>query len=151
MGLTLDRTVSRVSEKGETGSPEPLAAYRGTPVYVLLGDLGAGKTTAFLTEASVSSNGALFVSARDFLTLNPVSHPEWGERTLFIDGLDEVRAGQSDARTPFDAIRARLDELRPPGFRISCRDADWLGKKRRRAPRKHLSAGCGRGAPPNRT
>ena len=128
MGLILDRTVSRVSEKGETGSPEPLAAYRGTPVYVLLGDPGAGKTTAFLTEASVSSNGALFVSARDFLTLNPVSHPEWGERTLFIDGLDEVRAGQSDARTPFDAIRARLDELRPPGFRISCRDADWLGK-----------------------
>ena len=127
MGLILDRTVSRVAGNNEAGHPEPLAAYRGTPVYVLLGDPGAGKTTAFRKEASVSSNDALFVSARDFLTLNPVSHPEWGTHTLFIDGLDEVRAGQSDARTPFDAMRARIDQLQPPAFRISCRDADWLG------------------------
>ena len=128
MGLILDRTVTRVGGKRETGPPAPLAAYRKTPAYVLLGDPGAGKTTAFRKEASDSSNGVLFVSARDFLTLDPSSHPEWGEHTLFIDGLDEVRAGQSDARTPFDAMRARLDRLRPPAFRISCRDADWLGK-----------------------
>ena len=128
MGLILDRTVGRVGGNGETGQPEPLAAYRGTPVYVLLGDPGAGKTTAFLKEASVSDNGALFVSVRDFLTLNPVSHPEWRNHTLFVDGLDEVRAGQSDGRAPFDAMRARLDQLRPPAFRISCRDVDWLGR-----------------------
>ena len=128
MGLILDRSVNRVGGNGETGQPEPLAAYRGTPVYVLLGDPGAGKTTAFLKEASGSGNGALFVSARDFLTLNPVSHPEWRNHTLFVDGLDEVRAGQSDGRAPFDAMRARIDQLHPPGFRISCRDADWLGK-----------------------
>ena len=128
MGLILDRPVSRVGDKGETGPPEPLAAYRDTPAYVLLGDPGAGKTTAFRKEVSDSGNSALFVYARDFLTLDTSSHPEWGVHTLFIDGLDEVRAGQSDARTPFDAIRARLDQLRPPAFRISCRDADWLGK-----------------------
>ena len=46
---------------------------------------------------------------------------------MFIDGLDEVRAGSPDARTPFDAIRARLDALGRPRFRLSCRAADWLG------------------------
>ncbi len=128
MALTLDRTVSRVGDKGEIGPPEPLANYRGTPAYVLLGDPGAGKTTAFRKEETESEDRVLFVSARDFLTLDPASHPAWRDHTLFIDGLDEVRAGQPDARTPFDGIRARLDQLRPPSFRISCRDADWLGQ-----------------------
>ena len=48
-------------------------------------------------------------------------------KTLFIDGLDEVRAGTADVRTPFDAIRERLDALDKPRFRLSCREADWLG------------------------
>ena len=34
------------------------------------------------------------------------SHPEWRERTLFIDGLDEMRAGATDARIPLDEILA---------------------------------------------
>ncbi len=48
-------------------------------------------------------------------------------KTLFIDGLDEVRAGVADARTPFDVLRSRLDALGKPRFRLSCREADWLG------------------------
>ena len=52
-------------------------------------------------------------------------------KTLFIDGLDEVRAGQANVRTPFDEIRARLDQLGKPKFRISCREADWLGENDR--------------------
>ena len=127
MGLILDRTVTRIGDKGETGPPEPLAAYRVTPAYVLLGDPGAGKTTAFEKEATDSGDGAEFLPARDFLDLCPDSHPEWRNRTLLIDGLDEIRAGQRDARTPFGVIRGRLDQLRPPAFRISCREADWLG------------------------
>ena len=62
-----------------------------------------------------------------FSTLSVDSHPEWRDKTLFIDGLDEVRAGTDDVRTPFDAIRGRLDELGKPRFRLSCREADWLG------------------------
>ena len=127
MGLILDRTVSRVSEKGETGSPEPLAAYRDTPAYVLLADPGAGKTTLLQKEAADSGDGAAFLSAWDFLDLHLDSRPEWRSRTLLIDGLDEVRAGERNARTPLGMIRGRLDQLRPPGFRISCREADWLG------------------------
>jgi len=70
---------------------------------------------------------AHFVDARDFLTFNPSTRPEWRQKTLYIDGLDEVRTRNSDARTALDVIRGRLAALGCPPFRISCREADWLG------------------------
>ena len=66
-----------------------------------------------------------YVTARDFLTFN--DEPEWHGATLFIDGLDERRAGEADGRTPLDDIRAKLDALGRPRFRLSCREADWFG------------------------
>lgn len=99
-----------------------IAFFRESDAYVLLGDPGAGKTTLFEQEAS-DSNG-LYLSARDFLTFNRAD--EWQGKTLFIDGLDETRAGKDDARTPLDAIRGKLDQLERPRFRLSCRGADWL-------------------------
>ena len=87
-----------------------------------------GKTTAFKTECQTLGEGALFISARNFLSLDlSTRRREWEGKTLFIDGLDEVRTGQKDARTPFDKIRHRLDKLGKPRFRLSCRAADWLG------------------------
>ena len=127
MRLILDRTVRRVEPDGAAGPSEPLAAYREAPACVLLGDPGAGKTTAFEEEARRDPEGTHFVSARDFLTFEPANRAEWRGRTLLIDGLDEVRAGLADARTPFDVVRARLDGLGKPRFRLSCREADWLG------------------------
>ena len=113
----------------------PLHAFREVSAYVLLGDPGAGKTTAFRCEyEALGSERAHSMAAREFLTFEP--RPEWRDRTLFIDGLDEVRAGWSDARTPFDAIRARLDALDRPPFRLSCRAADWLGAN----DREHLKS-----------
>ena len=53
--------------------------------------------------------------------------PEWHGTTLYLDGLDEVRAGLVDGRPPLDRVRAKLDGLRRPRFRLSCRWADWLG------------------------
>ena len=100
-----------------------IAFFRNVDAYVLLGDPGAGKTTLFEQEAK-DSNGH-YISARDFLTFNRAD--EWQGKTLFIDGLDETRAGKDDARTPLDAIRGKLDQLGRPRFRISCREADWLG------------------------
>ena len=128
--MRLDRTVRRIAPDGRPGPSELLAAYRDTAAWVLLGDPGAGKTTVFGAEASRSPESE-FVSARDFLTFDPAHHPEWRERTLLIDGLDEVRAGHADARTPFDEIRTRLDRLGKPKFRLSCREADWLGNNDR--------------------
>lgn len=103
----------------------PLSEYRDLPAYVLIGDPGAGKTTAFERECAALGDGGEMVTARDFLTFD--RRPEWRGKTLFIDGLDEIRAGAQDVRTPFDAIRARLDKLGRPRFRLSCRSADWLG------------------------
>ena len=121
---------------GEETYPRPLAKFRSTPAYVLLGDPGAGKTTAFQGECNALGASAHFVTAREFLTFDPQDRSEWRKKTLFIDGLDEVRAGASDARTPFDKIRGRLDKLGRPPFRLSCREADWLGEN----DRKHLES-----------
>ena len=109
----------------------PLEAYRSVPAYVLLGDPGAGKTTAFDTEYRSIEDG-YYITARDFLTFEVNNRPEWRGKTLFIDGLDEVRAGMSVARVPFDTIRSRLDALGKPRFRLSCREADWLGDNDRK-------------------
>ena len=117
-------------EEGAVGSPpvssKPLAAFRDCPAYVLLGDPGMGKSTAFHEEAAALGTQGHFVTARDLATLHADSHPEWRGKTLFIDGLDEIRAGQPDPRTPLDRIRSTLERLGNPRLRLSCRHADWL-------------------------
>lgn len=128
----VDRTCTEVHRHGDGldrgRTARPLADYRDLPAYVLLGDPGAGKTTCFKQECEQAGDAAKFISARDFVTFDVESRPEWRGRTLFIDGLDEVRAGTSDGRTALDRVRARLDQLGRPRFRLSCREADWLGR-----------------------
>ena len=122
----VERTCGEVSgSMSATGSeprPQSLSYYAQRPAWVLLGPAGAGKTVAFQTEAK--RHGACYVTARNFLALND---PAWHNRTLFIDALDEMRAGSQDGRTPLDSIRTKLDELGRPWFRLSCREADWFG------------------------
>ena len=129
--MIVQRTCTVIPLRDEIGNPvkdtRPLADFRDTPAYVLLGDPGSGKTTAFGTEEKAHGDDACLISARDFLALDLDMHPEWRNTTLFIDGLDEVRAGSADARTHFDEIRNRLEKLGRPRFRLSCREADWLG------------------------
>ena len=129
--MRVDRTVTEAragaDDKRNLRASRPLKDYRAAPAYVLLGDPGAGKTTALEMECEALADSAYKIDARDFVTFEPEAHPEWGGKTLFIDALDEVRAGSQDARTPLDAIRRRLDQLGRPRFRLSCREADWLG------------------------
>lgn len=128
--ITVARTCTELQEGDgaglRRGPSRPLAEFRQRNAYVLLGDPGMGKTTAFETESGALGGDALEVKARDFVSFNAEDHPEWQGKTLFIDGLDEVRTGQSDPRTPFDRIRRNLDTLGKPPFRLSCRHADWL-------------------------
>ena len=90
---------------------------------MLLGPPGSGKTTIF--EHQSECQGGRCVTARDFLTFD--DRAEWHDTVLFIDGLDETRAGTTDGRTPLDSIRAKLDRMGRPRFRLSCREADWFG------------------------
>jgi hypothetical protein len=93
------------------------------PAFVLLGDPGAGKTESFRFEADES--GGKYIRARDFAVFEPGA--ELQGKTLFIDGLDEIRSDGGDGRTPLDHIRKHLERLGRPRFRLSCREADWLG------------------------
>lgn len=102
-----------------------LSDFRGAGAYVLLGDPGLGKTTAFMEESRRSVDAG-FLTARDFLTLPPGPGGPL-PRTLFLDGLDEVRVAAEDPRRPFDRLRKRLAGLERPRFRLSCRPLEWLG------------------------
>ena len=136
MSLPVERTCTELHPKDDdhliASDVKPLSAYRSTPAYVLLGDPGAGKTTEFHLECEAMGGAAAYVTARDFVELHLDSHPKWQDRTLFIDGLDEMRAGATDALAPLGKIRNRLEQLGRPNFRISCREADWLGPSDRR-------------------
>ena len=123
-GYVAPRTYTVVEEtqtRRDGRKNSPLTDYAHTAAYVLIAEPGAGKTTAFESEAA--REGALCVTVRAFLTFD---RPEWRGKTLFLDGLDESRAGAVDGRTPLDEIRTKLYGLGCPRFRLSCRWGDWL-------------------------
>ena len=100
----------------------PISAWSDLDAYVLLAEPGGGKSCAFELEAEVS--GGVYVKARTFANLEPLS--EWHGKTLFIDGIDEMRADATSRDGPLDAVIRSLDQLGRPRFRLSCREADWL-------------------------
>lgn len=100
-----------------------LDSLRSVPAWVLLGEPGAGKSSAFAEEAN-ASNG-LCLTIAEFISSD--IETEWSHRCLFLDGLDEVRASNTD-QTILHQVRARLKKLGMPHFRIACRAADWYGQ-----------------------
>ena len=127
MTFTVRRKCSEIGGDASSLSSQYLDSFRNTPTYVLLGEPGAGKTTAFEQETG-AEEACCLVTAREFAaSRNPGDRQEWCEKTLFIDGLDEIRAGESNPCTPLDRIHANLRQLGTPKFRLSCRAADWLG------------------------
>lgn len=129
------RTLVEIASSNSDGGrvdpvPVALESVRDVHAYVLLGDPGMGKTTAFKREAEAI--GLAPIRVRDFIGLQQLKE-QWVDKTLFIDGLDETRAGVQDGRTALDQIRGKLEELGVPRFRISCREADWLGSSDREA------------------
>lgn len=118
------RTCTRKSNVADEQGSHPLESFRDKPAYVLLGDPGTGKTASFKQEAEES--GGKYIRARDFAVLGV--NAEYQNKTLFIDGLDEMPAVDGDRRHPLDRIREHLASMESPRFRLSCREADWLGE-----------------------
>jgi predicted NACHT family NTPase len=116
-----DRIVRQLVPKPEeVDQGKPFSEFSTRPNLVLLGAPGAGKTHLF-TEAA--AGGGKRVTTRDFLNI-----PSFPPNTvLFIDALDESRAGRGDQGT-IDAVVKKLFEVKPKKVRISCRESDWLGK-----------------------
>lgn len=137
------RTVRVVSPPDGDAAAEreglPLTHFRSHRGYVLLGEPGLGKTTAFRTEAKRVDG--VFLTTRELLRGNPAHHPEWRDRTLFVDGLDEMRAGAGDPRTPLDRVVAKLEALGSPPFRLACRTSGWLQPGDERALSSLTSSG----------
>ena len=120
------RATALLADRRDT---RPLQEWRDVDAYVLLGDPGAGKSESMRAEALASAG--VYLSARDFIALGVESVS--AGKTLFIDGLDEMRAGSADGRVPLDAIRSRLNGLGRPRFRLSCREHDWRAQTDRAA------------------
>jgi len=112
-------------ENDAIAKPVPLDDTQVLMAYVLLGDPGLGKTEAFRQQADAV--GGYRVSAGDFLALDDHLALRGSTQPVFIDGLDETRAGTEDGRVPLDNIRKKLQQLGCYRFRISCRVTDWLG------------------------
>ena len=126
MDMIVPRTVTAVgSDDKPARTGAKLSDFRDERFYVLLGSPGAGKTTAFKAEAE-RDDASLFVRARDVVRSPARPRSDWHGKTLFIDGLDEVRAGKQDMREPLDSILDCLDRLGAPPARLSCRSAAWL-------------------------
>ena len=123
--MLVDRSVSRWQDDRWVSEGEKLSDFRTAHAYVLLGEPGAGKSTAFEEERRNDGN-AVEVTARRFIRRSLEAHPEWRGATLLIDGLDEVRAGGGDLREPLDSLVCRLEKLgiRASGFPVA-RTPGW--------------------------
>ena len=116
------RQTNTTPDRPQDAAPRPFFDFVPAPNLVLLGDPGAGKTHVF--KEAAAAEGGRFLKARAFLT-TPAQMLTG--QALFIDGLDEKRAGRSD-RDTIDALVTKLFEVNPAKVRISCRVADWLGE-----------------------
>lgn len=119
------RRVCKLEEQGKNtveNLPEDLQKFRNFPAWVLLGEPGAGKSTAFESEAEATGGKCLRIA--EFIYADP--DEAWKGKTLFLDGLDEIRASAGND-SAIQLIRMQLQRLDNPPFRIACRAADWYG------------------------
>ncbi|MCY4171547.1 MAG: hypothetical protein OXF08_08130 [Bacteroidetes bacterium] len=93
--------------------------------YVLLGEPGMGKSTAFHIEADRIPE-AYLISARKFFQSNLNRVVESPIKTIFIDGLDEMRFGGGEPQFVIDKIITIIKALGTPKIRLSCQFGNYL-------------------------
>lgn len=117
-----DRFVRQIDPPSSDGKQlaRRISDFLTIPNIILVGDPGAGKS--FLFQQLAAAENATLQTARDFL--NTPLGPSGA--TLFIDALDEKRAGRND-QTTIDEIVRQLFKAKASRVRLSCREHDWLG------------------------
>lgn len=129
----LQRTCTELMPDEDNGAarssqaPAPVITVRElaeTPVFVLLGEPGMGKSETMKALATlVLGEQGKPIAANDFIVL-PAS-PHNAERPVFIDALDEARAGGDT--TVWRELRRSIAHSGLTHFGVSCRVADWQG------------------------
>jgi hypothetical protein len=113
---SLDRRVA-VQTNGET-VVHPLSHLRDRPYVVLLGEPGAGKSTALRYEAAAEGGEA--VTCREVMNGTPLS----SSRTAYLDALDEYRSGDG-AKDKLLQLANAISTSNIRRWRLTCRAEDW--------------------------
>ncbi|MDP2819445.1 MAG: hypothetical protein Q8O29_14500 [Polaromonas sp.] len=119
--LPIERRVRVRQSDGALSAPEPISHFSAVRAWVLIGNPGAGKTDAFKERSA--AEGGDYITARNFVDLEQSPTVS----LLFVDGLDEIAAGNALGFTALGQMRTKLQRMGTPKFRISCREADWRG------------------------
>src|SRR3954465_11441121 len=109
-----DRFVRQIDPppKDEVVTPKRMSDYAGTANIILVGDPGAGKSHLF-DELATAAKTSL-QRARAFLNTPPGTEGA----SLFIDALDERRAGRTDQAT-IDLIIQKLFAVKAARVRLA--------------------------------
>lgn len=93
----IERTATNRTD-GSAAVSRKLSDWRHLDAYVLLGEPGSGKSTAFVEEAKAMGLSAVFTTVRQLVTLGPPKN--WCGEVLFIDALDERRSVTMSRKRP---------------------------------------------------
>lgn len=112
----LDRRVI-VQVQGE-GVVQPLSQLRGEPYVVLLGEPGAGKSTALEQEAI--AEGGEIATCREVMNGSPIGV----SGTAYLDALDEYRSGDG-GKDKLHRLANAISKSNIRRWRLTCRAEDW--------------------------
>lgn len=102
----------------------PLVELIEVKSWVLLGEPGSGKSTAFKTECE--STGGEVMRIGFFLESEIADLQKLP--VIYLDALDEARHTTTENRNLLGKVAKKLIKLGCPPFRVSCRAADWYGE-----------------------
>lgn len=112
----IDRRIA-VHIQGET-VVQPLSRLRGEPYVVLLGEPGAGKSTALEHEAV--AEGGEIATCREVMNGSPIGV----SGTAYLDALDEYRSGDG-GKDKLLRLANAISKSDIRRWRITCRAEDW--------------------------
>ncbi|MCR9088799.1 MAG: hypothetical protein NXH97_18890 [Rhodobacteraceae bacterium] len=112
----LDRRVA-TQVQGES-AVQPLSHLRGEPFVVLLGEPGAGKSTALEHEARAESGE--IATCREVMNGSPIG----ASGTAYLDALDEYRSGDG-GKDKLLRLANAISKSNIRRWRLTCRAEDW--------------------------